>query len=1176
MNTTQLKKFAQDARRQLKTQVAVRIEAALSMEGAQAAENRDAIVELKQAILNSDKATVTERVAYIWFNRLCALRFMDANNYTLIRTVSPADGETQPELLADAKRGIIPDDLKVDKQRVIDLLTGKLPSTNAEGEAYRLLLVAICNYYHSVMPFMFEKIDDYSELLLPIDLLSDDSVVSKTVAAMDAEACEEVEVIGWLYQFYISEKKDEVFASKKKVSAENIPAATQLFTPNWIVRYLVENSLGRLWILNNPDSRLKEKMDYYIEPEQQEEDFLKIKSPEELRICDPAVGSGHMLVYAFDLLYAIYEMEGYASSQIPSLILENNLYGIEIDERAGGLAAFALTMKARQKSRGFFRKPTQPNICVLEDISFTSDEIDNYMSHVGKDLFTQDFWVTVRQFENATHFGSLIRPQMADAQTMYDRLQETGAFDDIFLHSTNARMRKLLEMVNYLSGKYHVVVANPPYMSRRAMDDDLKELAKLEYKVSKFDLFTMFVERGADLARNKGYISMITMQSWMFLGSYEKFREKLLKQYSLLSMMHLGANAFDTISGEVVQTTAFVLLNSLNEDLGGTFLRLVDGGNEADKILNFHRSKAKPFIVSSHDFKKIPGLPIAYWVSSGIRQTFVKGKQLGKTADIKSGMSTGDNSRFLRYWHEIDCNNIELTATDLDSAARSDKKWFPYNKGGTFRKWYGNRDYVVNWQNDGHDIKQWVVNNPSDPNTTHWSRRIYNTEYFFRPSLTWSKVTAGPFSLRYFPTGFIFDVAGCSIFIDEYKTRLSVLGALNSPIMTETVSALAPTLNFEVGQISTFPLISELQELEEQVSSDLVKISQVDWDSYEISWDFADLPLLHSEYHGTTLAATYANLRQVWREMTLEMQSLEEENNRIFIEAYGLQDELTPDVPLSEITLTCNPHYRYGSKISDKKREKKLLEDTMKEFISYAVGCMFGRYALEKEGLILANHGETRADYDRKVPNSSFPADKDNVIPILTENWFEDDIVERFGRFLRVTFGDDHYDENLRFIESALGVDSIRDYFIRESRNRNISDFYENDHVKAYNKRPIYWMFASENNAFCALVYMHRYRPDTVSVILNDYLREYRSKLEKEVEFLQKQATSTSASQADKTKAQDQMDRYQAIIKELREYEDDVLYPMATQQIDIDLDDGVAVNYEKLGDALYAISGLNK
>jgi len=422
--------------------------------------------------------------------------------------------------------------------------------------------------------------------------------------------------------------------------------------------------------------------------------------------------------------------------------------------------------------------------------------------------------------------------------------------------------------------------------------------------------------------------------------------------------------------------------------------------------------------------------------------------------------------------------------------------------------------------------------------------------------------------------GFLFDTKGSCIF-GEYSELLHYSGLLNSVTAKIFLDVLCPTLDYSMVGVKQVPVLLDQDIQNQKVVAQCRVVATSDWDSYETSWDFTDLPLLRSEHRGTTLADTYANLRQAWGEMTLEMQRLEEENNRIFIEAYGLQDELTPDVPLSEITLTCNPHYRYDSKSSDEKLEARLLEDTMKEFISYAVGCMFGRYALEKDGLILANQGETRADYDRKVPQSAFPADVDNVIPILTENWFEDDIVERFGRFLRVTFGDENYDENLRFIESALGGGSIRDYFTRESRNRNISDFYD-DHVKTYNKRPIYWMFSSENNRFTVLIYMHRYRPDTVSVILNEYLREYRGKLEKEVEFLQKQANSTSASQADKTKAQDQMDTYQAIIKELREYEDEVLYPMATQQIDIDLDDGVKVNYDKLGDALYAISGLNK
>lgn len=996
---------------------------------------------------------------------------------------------------------------------------------------------------------------------------------------MDAETCEEVEVIGWLYQFYISEKKDEVFASKKKVSAENIPAATQLFTPNWIVRYLVENSLGRLWMLNNPDSRLKDKMDYYIEPEQQEEDFLRVSSPEELRICDPAVGSGHMLVYAFDLLVAIYEERGYQPSSIPALILEHNLYGIEIDERAGALAAFALTMKARGKSRRFFRNPTQPNILVMENINFKGkrrDTLKDYIEAVGKNLFTFNLDLTLEQFEDATHFGSLIRPELKDVRTVLDSLRGRDDLrDDMFYGQIHNDVLKLLEMVDYLSGKYHVVVANPPYMGSRQMNSQVKELLKLEYKDFKSDLFAAFVVRLLEMVDSGGFAGMMTPFTWMFISSYQKLRDHILDQYRLTSLIQPEYHAF--FDSAFVPICTFTLYTKPNQDSRGAFIQLedfygadrqpvatLDAVRYSDECDYFYRA-------SSADFKKIPGSPIAYWVSDTIRNTFQESTPFHTVATPRAGMITGNNERFLRYWFEIAINKIGFGFENRHSASESYKVWFPYQKGGGYRKWHGNWDYMVIWENDGYLLRTTIDDRGKVP------AHAFNDDYIFRANVNWGQITSSNFSARITLGGALFDSASPSAFPENKAQVYLLAGLLNSYVIRSLLEAINPTLNFQAWNIGYLPILDQISNLSSKINhvvEDLYNKSVIDWDSYETSWDFTDLPLLRSEHHGITLADTYANLRGAWREMTLDMQRLEEENNRIFIEAYGLGDELTPDVPLSEITLTCNPHYRYDSKSSEEKLEARLLEDTMKEFISYAVGCMFGRYALEKDGLILANQGETRTDYDRKVPDSAFPADADNVIPILTENWFEDDIVERFGQFLRLTFGADHYEENLRFIEEAIGS-SIRDYFLRGGRGKNKSDFYE-DHVKTYNKRPIYWLFASENNAFCALIYMHRYQPDTASVILNEYLREYRSKLEARVAFLDGQTTSASVSPADKTQALKDIEKYKAIIKELNEYERDVLYPLATEQRPMDLDDGVKVNYEAFGAALYEVKGLNK
>ena len=589
MNTTALKRFATAARRSLIEQVAAKLAQVLA-EGSRAHRERpDVIQSLQKALEQYGEEQLIERVAYIWFNRFCALRFMDVNRYTRVGVVSPVEGHMQPEILAEAKMGNIDEEQVPEpvRQRITGLLNHQITSEDGQLEAYRLLLVATCNYWNKAMPFLFQRIDDYTELLMPEDLLSANSILAHTREAMTESACEDVEVIGWLYQFYIAEKKEEVFASlkkRKKIEPESIPAATQLFTPNWIVRYLVQNSLGRLWLLNKPESPLAEQMEYYIPPEKPDSDFLKISSPEELKVCDPACGSGHMLTYAFDLLYSIYEEEGYSPSDIPELILTHNLYGIELDERAGELAAFALVMKARSRYRRFFRKQITPNICVLENVQFTEQELDEYTSMVGRDLFTAPLRETLQQFEEADNFGSLIQPALQDVATVRQRIEEQDLAGDMLLGPTHRNVLKVLRMADYLAPKYHVVIANPPYMGSRGMNTRLSKWANDNYRNSKADLFAMFIERSLELVVKKGAIGMITMQSWMFLSSYEALRKKILEQNTIISMAHLGARAFDSIGGEVVSTTAFVIENESRPEYQGAYLRLVDGNSEAEKM----------------------------------------------------------------------------------------------------------------------------------------------------------------------------------------------------------------------------------------------------------------------------------------------------------------------------------------------------------------------------------------------------------------------------------------------------------------------------------------------------------------------------------------------------------------------------------------------------------------
>jgi len=1206
METAKLKKFAQFARRSLIEQVSAKLNLALAEGSAARREQPQAIAELEKQLREYEREQVVERIAYTWFNRFCALRFMDVNRYTRIGVISPAEGQFQPEILAEAKMGHIDEEMVPEKirQQIFALLAGTVPSRDPQAEAYRLLVVAACNDFHRVMPYLFERIADFTELLMPDDLLSENSILAYTREAMTSDVCGAgsnqlsvisnqqentdacllkadssaakggIEVIGWLYQFYISEKKDKVFddlKKNKKITPENIPAATQLFTPYWIVRYLVENSLGRLWMLNRPNSKLIEQMEYYIRPvssnqlsviSNQEEgsdgctltaNYLR---PEEIKICDPACGSGHILTYAFDILYAIYEEEGYEPSEIPEKILTHNLYGIEIDERAGELAAFALTMKARARQRRFFRKPIQPNICVLRNIHFEENELEEYMDFIGRDLFTAPLQTTLQQFEEADNFGSLIRPAVTDVAAMLQILEAKSVSGQLFLGPTYQKVLQALQQADYLSPKFHVVIANPPYMGGKGMNPRLGAWVKENYPDSKSDLFTMFIERNLDLAQKHGAVGMITMQSWMFLSSFEKLREKLLDNATILSMAHLGARGFDSIGGEVVSTTAFVLGHAKYPEHKGAYLRLIDGKSEAEKKAAILNAIKNPncgwfYRASAADFKKIPGSPIAYWASQAIRKAFVLGTPLKEVIKPKQGTSTGDDETYVRHWYEVNYLGIGFSVSDLKMSQNSRFRYFPLDKGGDNRRWYGNNEKILRFDPPAFERLSCLGNN------------LPSRDLYFLPGLTWSKIASGRLGVRKDNEGFIFSSVGLKGFPDLSEMDES-LGFMNSKVAQSLISTISSSLSIVSGDIEKIPFI-KLKDSNCSIIRIAVKNAKKDWDSFETSWDFTYLPLLNLDYRQPNLKATYAQLRAQWQEITLEMQRLEEENNRIFINAYGLQEELTPEVPLSEITLTCNPHYRYSNSKNAEELETLLLADIMKEFISYAVGCMFGRYALEKPGLILANQGDTIEEYLRQIPEPIFPADNDNVIPILDGDWFTDDITERFRKFLRITFGEEHYEENLKFIEVALGKE-IRKYFLK--------DFY-NDHLRRYKKRPIYWLFSSPKGSFNALIYMHRYRPDTASVVLNGYLREFRIKLLSRKSQLEAVSISASASPGEKTKALKEIESLRKMIEELESYEREVLYPLATEQIAIDLDGGVKVNYQKFGPALKKIPGLD-
>jgi type II restriction/modification system DNA methylase subunit YeeA len=945
------------------------------------------------------------------------------------------------------------------------------------------------------------------------------------------------------------------------------------------------------------------------------------------------------------------------------------------------------------------------------------------MDFVGSDLYTAPLQTTLRQFEEADNFGSLIRPDVTDVDGMLRILASKNVSGQLFISMTHQKVLQALRQADYLSPKYHVVIANPPYMGIRGLNNRLGALAKENYPRSKTDLFAMFIERNLELAQHSGFVAMITMQSWMFLSTFEKLRSYILAEDTVVSMAHLGARAFDSIDGEVVSTTAFILSKSNNPLYRGNYLRLIDGSSESEKEHAIRDAIKNAncgwlFRASADDFLKIPGSPTAYWLSEAEFQLFKDSPKIGDFVKPRQGMSTNDNQRFLRRWFEVNSGDAGYGCSSSEEAVLSRKKWFPYNKGGEFRRWSGNNEYLVNWKNDGEEIKHWLVNNPQDPNTTHWSRRIINTEFYFKEGLTWSFVSSSNFGIRYTSEGFLFDVGGSSMFPRQADIK-PMLGYLCSKVAFNFLRAVNPTLNFQTGNVASLPWPQEkiepfFPELN-NAANKLIKLSKFDWDSFETSWDFTSQPLLNPDYRQSTLKATYQKLRTHWREMTLEMQRLEEENNRIFIEAYGLQDELTPDVPLTEITLTCNPHYRYGVEECEvgsekwEEMESRLLQDTIKELVSYAVGCMFGRYSLDMPGLVLANQGETLADFVRKVcseewvvdsegenngdrsqlqrvnslaegdgtggvglsgdqavsegrtlrvnqssqaisgfhsvqhsgrssqkidggvseflvncerfksrdgnPNPACPAlevcnerysttnsqsvrgseptsertdeqpeitthcplstihflpDDDNVIPMLDGDWFTDDIAERFRKFLRVAFVEEHYEDNLRFVEQGLNIKGKRNYGIRDYF---LGEFYT-DHVKRYKKRPIYWLFSSTRGSFNALIYMHRYRPDTVSVVLNDYLREFRTKLTSHKNHLEAVSISASSSQGEKTKALKEIEKITKMIAEMEEYEREVLYPLATEQVEIDLDDGVKINYPKLGAALKKIVGL--
>lgn len=1185
MNTSKLQAFATDARRQLMNAVGARLDAALTPNSNAQVDDPRAFAFLKREIEQAGdgeqgRKHVVERYAYRWFNRIIAFRYMDVHGFTGTPVVSPADLTSTnglPEVLAAAKRGEYDDNtvfsLRVNdkaKERIEGLLSGSIMADDPQGLAYGLLLQSECRYWNHNLPFMFESIGKEAgrvdELLMPADLLAEGSVLRNAVEAMTPEDCGvddpsgNVEIIGWLYQYYISERKDEVmdgFKKHHKAGANEIPAATQLFTPDWIVRDLVQNTVGRLWVQSHPDCQLSKNWEYYIQPSEDDsagtEDILRIQTPEDLTVCDPACGSGHMLTYAFDLLYEIYEDEGYAPSDIPGLILKHNLYGMEIDERAASLAAFALTMKARSRSRRFFRKQVEPNIQRIAPIAFTEGEVAelNDLYQVNLDSAV---WNT---YAKADVYGSLIQPSQELADLAASMPEDEDSVSTLFDPLLRGRAEEVFTQTKYLACKYAAVVANPPYMGAKNMSGELKQFVQDRYEDGKADLFAAFIMRNRQFLRHSAMLGMITMQSWMFLSSFEDLRRNLLASSSMETMTHLGTGAFDSIGGEVVSTTAFTLRNSPSSEKG-IYIRLVDvsgDSNQADACAEAINSDVDYcFKVGQHEFAQIPGSPIVYWLSKSMLDSFAKNKALKEIAAPRQGLATADNNRFLRDWHEIDYANFCVNAASMQTALSSGCKWFPTQKGGNFRRWYGNHEFVVNWANNGSEIRNFT------DSTGKLKSRPQNLDCFFLSGITWTAITTGDISLRYSPSGFISNAKGPEFFPDE-SIRNILLGICNSSSAQALLNMLAPTLDYSQGPVGSLPIPDFSSLNTKKMVSELIHAAQADWNSYETSWGFQRLALLDSNQGaqvGDSLEDAVFRLREYWDCMSEEQRQREIRNNELVADAYGVRDDVSCDVPLERVSLKRNVAFAY-SKDTPEMRNKKFAQDVVKELISYAVGCMFGRYSLDKLGLILASQGETLDDYHARIPNPSFEPDEDNVIPVTETDCFEDDIVTRFRRFLEVAFGKENLAANIAYIEQVLGK-SIRKYFV--------NDFY-NDHVKMYSSRPIYWQYSSQTNnkgAFKALVYLHRYTPKTTSTVLN-YLRDYINKIADIADGLE---------HSDRAADQKEAVKLRKAILECKDYEDQTLYPLATRNLEMDLDDGVLVNYLRMGKALRAVPSIER
>lgn len=1131
MDSNKIKNLAFGARDALRAEVAARIDAVLEPGSPERLDLPEKVRRLEAAIDDKGMDAVVESMAYTWFNRLCALRFMDAKGYTPVPVVTPRPGTTQPAILADAAQGVFDPDFgfsRLVRDRVQSVLAGGSSSSmNRTEAAYGELLIAVCDYYAEAMPYLFGE-SAASSLVMPQSLLAEGSILGRIVEDMDDEECETVEVLGWLYQFYVAERRAEINASKEKRAANDIAPATQLFTPKWVVRYLVDNSLGRLWMLNNPGSELVNTLDYFISAEAQNEDYLRIFSPEELTMCDPACGSGHILVYAFDVLYEIYQEEGYLPEDIPELILRNNLFGMEIDGRAAEIAKFALEMKAREKDPRFFDKHIDANITVLSSITFDDSELHE-LDCLSRNTQLLD------ELAHVGENGSLFQPKDEDICLVADSLRKLEGGSGIFETKAAEKLEYALKMLRVLDRRYSCLAANPPYMGYRLFNAHVFDWTKEHYPTSYFDLCAAFIERGFSLIENGGFLAEVTMHTWATDKSYRKMRNLIFNSRGIECMMHMSSMVMP-----IAFETSATVFSDKHVDSGVYFK--VDSSDLDDErqLQPCSFSALRRWKHAASSFKSIPEEIIAYTLPEKACLCLQNYSSVADEIKPRVGIQTGDTPRFVRYWWEPSPDKVQFPS-DL-TAGESNKQWFPYKNGGEARKWYGNALSVVNWEHDGYEV---IDRAPLD------KRKVMGLpiEYRFRQMVSWGEYGYGDSTFRFAPAGYLFDVIEPAfVDISGCNTRrlMLLLGFLNSSVASLYIHSLMPGRHKNVGKMGQLPFSTggNDDEICELVSEN-VRLAQDDWNSSEVSWDFPINPLVRwaqtlrgSGVDDVSISDCFECWRRECQERFETMKANEEELNSIFVKAYELSSVLDTAVPDSKITV----------RLANQREE-------VVQFLSYAVGCIMGRYSIGIKGLKKDETTQLEGQCDSEKL-SVFSPDRDAIVPILDDQWFEDDVVAQVTKLVEVVFGKSTLEENLSFIESALGK-KMRLYFA--------NDYYE-DHYKMYFKRPIYWMFASPKGSFQVLVYMHRYTPSTVGQILTKYLREYVEKLNAKIGQLE---------QSDRAADNRQADRYRAVVRELTDWERDVIYPLANERIDIDLDDGVKVNYNKFPHALAKVAGLS-